>query len=379
MSRALINLYTAIMAVGASTYVAGLFIGQKLPPIIVFGSPLFRLSSSLQYAELVRKRTVWITTVAVIGMFLSFAIMGYLPMFAEDPLQAKYFHDQYRPGYLRAIWLFIPSLSAFLAYVPIFMLVISRRFKVRYLVILLAGFCSVALILHRGDLGGPVLLGIGFILVASKRKRAIPAFLVIGVLVSCVGAMMNYFLALYFDVGLVKIGGEENTIWNLMAGGVPDVHEGLTFLQSFMIHGQYTIFRTWLGGLVPLQYKWNPGIWALTVAFEMTHEEASNFVSGGLRVAIPIMGFACLDWPGAIIFSFTIGLMTGYIVTFAKRRVLGSPVEIRATIIAFAFALIASLDSPNWRSLPPLLTLMPLIYPVRFRFKRSSPPSPTPA
>jgi hypothetical protein len=234
--------------------------------------------------------------------------------------------------------------------------------------ILLAGVGAFVLLLHRGEVGGPLLLGLGMILAASRVRHSILWFAVAGMFVWSLGATANYLISLYFDVGMMKVTGlEEFTVWRLIEGGAPDVREGLLFFQQFLRHGSYTFGRTWLGGLIPLQSQWHPGLFALRTALELSPEEANNFPGGGLRLAIPIQGYACLGWPGVLIFSLTMGVLTGYIVRFARRRITGSaPTEIKALVVMVAWVLIGSLDAPNWHVLTPLIMLLPVIYPVRF-------------
>jgi hypothetical protein len=366
-----LDLYAAIMAVGACMYAIGLFAGARLPRFKIKARSLFALESAPRSATYVRQRTIWIIAAAVVGLYVSFAIMGYVPMLADDPKQAKYFHDQYRPGYLRAVWLYLPSFSAFIAYVPILMLLMWKRLTIRYLTIFLAGIMAVALTLHRGELGAPLILGIGLVLVASKFKYAIPVFVLFSIVVWCVGALANFFLALYFNISMERIGNEQMTLWTLIAGGAPDIQDNLALLSRFASSPAYTWGRNWLGGLMPNQSIWNPGIWSLSVAMQLSYEEAINFASGGLRVAVPITGFTFCDWPGAISFPFLIGLITGYVAKFAREHTREeTPPEVKAVVVLVAAASIGCLDAPTWHTLLPLIVLMPVIYPVAFVFRR---------
>jgi hypothetical protein len=353
------------MAVGACAYAFGLFAGASVPRFKVARRPFFNFQYLGHAADYVVRQTVWIVGASVIGLYLSFLIMGYVPMFADDPLQAKYFHEQYRAGYLRAVWIYLPSFSAFAAYVPMFMLVMWRRRAVRYLPVLLGGIAAFLLTLHRGELGGPLIIGVGLILVQSKFRGAIPLFLVVCLLAWSFGSIANYLLAMYFDIRVAKIGNEPITLWNLVANGAPDVMDNLNLLQRFADTRDYTWARNWLGGLIPNQSQWNPGIWSLAVALEMSREEAINFAGGGLRVAIPI---TFCDWPGVVVFSLLIGLLTGYVVRFAARITEGNvPEEVKALAVLVATAVISNLDAPTWHTLLPLLMLLALLHPVRLR------------
>jgi hypothetical protein len=146
----LINLYTSLMLVGACMYILGLLAGANLPRFAIADKPFFSLPRFLTCKEYVRQRTISIAAAAAFGLYISFLIMGYVPLFAAEPLQAKYFHDQYRPGYLRAVWLYLPCFSAFTVYAPILMLVMWQRPRIRYAFVFIVGLAALVLTLHRG-------------------------------------------------------------------------------------------------------------------------------------------------------------------------------------------------------------------------------------
>jgi len=217
-----------------------------------------------------------------------------------------------------------------------------------------------------------MLLGVAILFAASRLRHSIVEFLVVCLLVWSIGAVFNYVLMVYFDVGTMRAGNSEVTIWTLIAGGAPDINDSMHFLSRFMNHPQYSLGRNIIGGLMPNQYKWNPGLWSLSVAREMTREEVVNFAAGGLRLAIPVTGFASFDWLGVNIISFGIGFATGYIVAFARRHVAAAPVEVKSVVLIVAWCLIGNLDAPTWHLMTPLLMLAPLIYPMRFRLLSST-------
>lgn len=366
----ILNLYAALMGAGAICYLLGLLFGARLPRFCLIR--VFRLGCTPAAAAYVRHRTVSLVTLAVAGVYVSFAIMGYIPMFAAEPLQAKYFHDAYRPGYLRAIWLFLPSFCGFSAYVPLFMLIAWRsRRRFAYGLILLAGTAAVALTLHRGEFGGPLLLGIGLIVAGSRRRSALPLFLVSSIIFWCLGAAANFLTSVYLglNTGSVPVANETVNIWDVIAGGAQDIPENGIFLEKFTtsLNPPYTFGRTWIGGLIPNQSKWNPMLWPLSIEREMTYDEVRNAVSGGLRIFLPITGYSAFDWPGALSFSLLVGVLTGYVVRFARDRISDrAPPEINALVALLTFQLSLNCGAPTWHSLLPLLAFLLLTRPFGF-------------
>jgi hypothetical protein len=365
---ALLNLFTEIMAAGACFFLCGIVTGANLPRLRFASESWLSLSATAGAEEYVYYRCISLLTVAVAGLYVSFPLMGYVPALSADPLQAKYFHGVYRPGYLRAVWLYLPCFYVFVAYTPLVVLLISRRPRLKYLAIFAAGLVALALTLHRGDFGGPFLLGIGFVMAASRLRHPMRAFLLVCVLSWSLGAVANYGMAIFLGLHTEGVATliERPTLAGLIASGSPDLGENLEFLRAFLAHGEYTFGRNWVGGLIPLQSYWNPGLWALSVALDISHAEVVNAVSGGLRIAVPLTGFSCLDWPGVLLFSFIIGGLGGYIIGCAKRKVASdAPVAVKAVWVLVASILLDNVGAPTWHTLIPLITLAPLVHPVR--------------
>jgi hypothetical protein len=371
-----INAFVGVMALGAACYLAGLYAGHAFPRIRLFRRPLCTLGADSWHSRYVSRATVRTMLLSAVGLYLSFLLMGYVPAFSQDPLQAKYFHGEYRSGYLRAIAVYFPSYSAFISYLPLLVLVIWLRRRLTHVLILLGGAAAFALTLHRGEVGGPLLLGIGLALAASRIRRAPLVFALIGTAAWSVGAILNFVLAFYLNVRVVNIdslaleqGRREINVGELMAAGAPDVYENLLFFSRFRANPSYTLGRNWIGGLVPLQSEWHPNIWALSVAKELRHQEAANYPSGGIRVALPLTGYSAFDLPGVIFFSFLSGSFTGYVVRFARTSVEESrSPEIKAAAAMIAWTIVGVFGNLTWHSLVPLIVLAPIIHPVRLLF-----------
>jgi hypothetical protein len=368
----LLNLFTAIIVVGALFYVLGLIIGSEMPRVGFSQFRVFTLFSD----RYVRRRTAQIMLLAIAGLYLSLLLRGDIPAFASDPLQAKYNHGEYRAGYLRSIWLYYPAFSAFVAYAPIMLLTAYRTRRIRYVFLVVVGIAAMALYLQRGAVGVPILLGLATIAAARSRK-AVVLFLALSLFVWSFGSVANYLAAAYFDIRTATIK-QEVSVWDLISGGAPDVPENLLVLEKFTANPQYTWGRTWVGGLVPLEAQWNQGIWALSVAHESSHDEAIEMPGGGMRLELPILGYTAFGWLGAMAFPMIIGMLSGYVVQFAKRRIRSdTPPEVAAVVAMTAAMLVQFFTIPLWASLTPLIVIFPLIHPIRLSF--GLPKRPTPA
>ncbi len=359
----ILNLYTGIMLAGSVFYLLGLWFGFRLPRGRVL--QLFRAGENS--GPLIRRRTLQIVTLSVVGLYVSFAIMGYIPLFADDPLMAKYARGDYRAGYFRAIWLYLPCLQAFVGYLPLFMFIMWRSRRIQYLLVLLAGLLSMALTLQRGELGGPVLFGLVIITAASRRKSLLCAFVIFSTALYFIGALGNYFVFRVMGLPTLQV-----PIAEIVAAGSADVQESIVFLEEFESHGQYSLGRTIVGGLIPFRYKWSPGIWTVEIEHEMTEEEAGDYPSRGIHIAFPIMEYAAFDWPGVMVLSLLTGLLTGYIVGFAERRVPRSPPEVAAVVFVVCSALlgIVNTNALEWHTLILVLMLVPVFHPVNIILRR---------
>jgi hypothetical protein len=187
----------------------------------------------------------------------------------------------------------------------------------------------------------------------------------------CVGSAGNFLAASYLDLKIADlrwVAANELTGWDIIAGGAQDLAEEYIFLDRFTAAPDppYNFGFIWLGGLIPLQSRYSASIWSIEVEQEMTYEEASNAVSGGLRLHVPIEGYTFCDWPGVIVFSLLIGILTGYIVRAAARHVhSANPPEINAVFVLATVELVGNLPAASWHSLLPLLSYLPLLFPVR--------------
>jgi hypothetical protein len=327
-----------------------------------------------------RRRVALVCILAVSGLYVGFAIMGFVPALADNPLQAKYFQGEYHAGYLRAAIIFRPSFLAFLAYLPLLLVLAHREHKVRYYLLISAGLIAIAGCLNRGEAGLALTAGVG-ILVAARGGRAVfTAYLAALVLFVIVGTLANYLLNAYFALKTGNYGPEQQ-LSEVISLGAPDVAESLKFFESFEQQEQYTYGAHLLGGLVPLQSwtlnwiplaRYNPGFWAEGVMLGTDDQEIiRNSGGGGIRIAVPISGYAAFGWLGAVLVSAIAGFITGYLVRFGRDFAGRGSIEQSAIVMAMYIAFVPIMVSPCavvlQEFVPPLL-LAWLLYPFTFKF-----------
>jgi hypothetical protein len=185
-----VYLYTSIMAFGAAAYLLGLPLGFLCPRYSLTGRCLLTMPD-LDYRRLFRSRVIGVTFCGTVGLILAFVIMGYIPIFASDPMAAKYAHDEYRAGAVRAALLFNPSFLAFVSYLPLLIIICAETKRLRYSFLLLLGLAAAAACLRRGEIGTSLIAAAG-ILVAGKRSRmAFTCYLIAVISVLWVGTLAN--------------------------------------------------------------------------------------------------------------------------------------------------------------------------------------------
>jgi len=90
-----VNLYVTVMAVGAVSFIIGLFSGFSLKPLRIANFSFAYLNT-----EVYKKRIINITRVllftGISGLVLGYSMMGFVPAFAADPVLAKFFRDVYQ-------------------------------------------------------------------------------------------------------------------------------------------------------------------------------------------------------------------------------------------------------------------------------------------
>jgi hypothetical protein len=230
--------------------------------------------------------------------------------------------------------------------------------------------------LTRGELGIALIGGFGILVAAKKSRAALGFYLAMVVLFVTIGTLANCFLNVYFALKTGEFDPDEQ-VSEQIASGAPDVSEGLKFFDNFRERDRLTYGAQFVGGLVPLQLvtmnwiplaRYNPAIWAQGVLLGTDDEETiRNVGGGGLRIAVPISGYAAFGWFGVALMSAVAGFLTGYLVRFARNYAGQGSIEQSAIVIAVYLAFSQMAMTPTsitWYETLQPLALAWLIYPI---------------
>jgi len=378
-----VYLYTSILVLGAGSYLLGLPLGFLSPRFSLTRRRLVAMPVP-EYSQLFRNRVVKVALCATIGLLLSFVIMGYVPMFASIPMQAKYYHGEYQAGYLRARALLRPSFLGLVWYLPLLVVICGKTKRIRYSLLLFVGLAAAGATLDRGDVGIAVIAGAGILMAQKRSRAAFVAYLGAVVLVMWVGTLGNYLLNVYLSIRTGDFRAD-NPVAELVADGAPDVREGLKFFDNFEDqHEPFTYGAHFIAGLVPVQTvtmawiplaRYHPNLWALGILYGTDDQKfiRASASGGGLRMVAPISGYCGLGWLGVVVMSALSGFINGYLARFAKTYAGRGSLAQSAVVVTMYLALYRWVGDPCtlvWEGFIPVAALLWLIYPVRARVVR---------
>ncbi len=304
-------LYADINITGALALVGGLFVGRSLPLFDRASRRLLRLYDSAAVTARSVRRTQLLGLIGVAGMAAAYRIMGFVPMFAKDPLAAKQFKDQYFAPYHRADYLFRGSFSILIAVIPLLLVIWwLRRGRPQPLALAASAVGLITMSLARQSSAMGVLTFLGIL--GAKSKRGTWLFIFICAVIYPIGSAAYLLLGLL--TGRVAFGSVYNmsSLANIVSSGAPDIHDQLTFLSGFSRLNTFTYGKTMFGGLIPGNYMWNPSVWTLT--YNNVGAGISHLVSGGLRFTTALWGYCNFGWVGVLIIPFFSGVISGSLV-----------------------------------------------------------------
>lgn len=273
--------------------------------------------------ENVRRRVELAVVASLIGLLACFIVMGFVPALADNPFAAKFFKGSYAEPYARVAPLYrlVTTFLALLTPIVTVYAWVRRDFKwVMYLCLSLVGLL---LTLQRGPALTGILLFLGILIASSKRSMIPYFFALIGVYVA--GSGFYYALGILGVREYSSLVSGTTGLVESIAAGAPDVVDQLTFLQYWLSNPEYTYGRTFLGGLVPGNFEWNPAVWGLHITNPGVLISSIN--SGGYRLPAPLWGLVSFSWPGVIGVSFFSGLLIGVVTGVAKQRVRVGSIE----------------------------------------------------
>jgi hypothetical protein len=320
-----IKLYANINLVGVVFFVSGLIIGFKWRRLAVVNAVMrFSLPEEAIYSDSFERNVLYaskrIFIVCLIIMTLCFMYMGYLPMFAADPYSAKQFKGIYQPRYQHVALFYRTSKQFIQLLLPFFLIDFYDKRKLATLIMIIYGMLLVFVSLSRSETVTGFLLIASIIISMKKGRKSFTLYLIFIVVFFSIGSSFWVIASYYFpNSGFISFT-EGQTAADAIASGAPDILDQLGFLEAFVRnHVDYTYGLTFIGGLVPFNFKWNTSVWPLMVVNNTN--DISEITSGGLRLPISIWGYVCFGWIGVAAVPFLSAFFTGYMIKKIKNIV----------------------------------------------------------
>ncbi len=298
-SQQTIDTLTTLNIFGALAMAAGIVLGGhvRLPRIRL---PSFARRRAWSDPVLPIRRTFAVMVVGCVLMTFCFAWMGTLPIFAEQPFLAKFFKGPYKEKYdqVAVIYRFAQAILAAAMPMAIAFLVAVRDRKM----LLVVGWAVAifALSLNRGTVvAGAVLLIAAW---SSESRRRLVVFLTFSTMLYALGSSVYVLLGILVP--------NDFNLWVEIAHGAPDVNDHLAFLGKFDPFRDLTYGMTFIGGLVPSNFMYNPSVYTLAIVNDTF--DISDIASGGFRLPPSVSGYMAFGWFGALVVPFVSGVISGH-------------------------------------------------------------------
>jgi hypothetical protein len=359
-----VDLYAKILLAGAVFYIFGMLLGYKLKLCISLSKQSFVWIniSETTYCKKVSLMTVNITIFAIIGMIVSFGVMGVIPIFARDPIAAKFMRGSYQENYAKIAILY-RTCNYLLQFTIPLLLVLWYYYRKRIYMIsmVLSVFILLACFARSPAFSGFV-LGIGII--AAYTKRLFKYYILFLFFTYGFGSMF------YYLVGAATYGLKiDANIFEIMAAGAPDIPDQLNFLTHFIRQPEYTYGRTFWGGLIPSHYFWNPSVWSLHIV--SSGSDVNEIISGGLRLLLPVWGYVSFSWTGVVFLSLFVGFLSGKFIRKTQRLLIKTKnIVIKAIIILLyikVYAFFINFHLMSIYNLPVLFIMIFYLYNIKLK------------
>lgn len=297
------------------TYV--LFIGSLFTTLFIyvgfkvrFNIKKFFISKSLNKFQFVSLRSVnlqykvfLLTSIGIVLMLYAYVRMGFVPIFAENPMDAKFFAGQYYATYKPVAAFFRIGLNILIVVSPFLMIYVTYKNAKMKLVSFIFLICTLLLLLstmRRGPMASAVLYVIMIHFLYYKNGKFIGYYFLVYFFIFAFGSTFNWIVLYLF--GIIK----ELSILDIFRG-VPDIHDLFWFWNSFQNgHHEFALGRLIYGGIVPYHYEWNPGNYTKVIVGGTGYG-----ASGGFRLPDAVWGYVNFGWIGVIIWSSFAGFVSG--------------------------------------------------------------------
>lgn len=358
--QSIVDLYIRILVIGMFFFLIGLIAGFITIPNVKANFS-FDVLPAATYEKRAFQITKYLMIGGVIGMIVSYMVMGFIPIFAADPISAKLFRGQYQAPYIRVAALYRSAFFVLATLIPIACVIWYKTKSKAYLLLILSALSLMTMSLARsGAFMGVVL---AFAIVMSLKSRL--HFFMLMVLLIGVFVLSSFF---YYIVGVRTYTNEKN-VWEIITAGTPDITDHLDFLERFEEHPRWTYGRTVYGGLIPGHYEWNPAVYTLIMV--NPGQDINDIGSGGLRLPLPVWGYVSFEWVGVILFSLLTGLLSGFFIRMSRDMFKRHQSIIIRAVILIGFGsiggLFANCTQLSYYNFPP--AILSLFYLYRFRIK----------
>ena len=373
---AVTHTYATILAIGASSYVTGLFLSfnSKFSLIKSRYTAFTRTNSGLtrKTAQLTKIIFVFILAIAI----FSFIDLGFVPALAKDPFAAKFFRGNYQASVIADLAYRLSQTAGFI----ILPLAIALWLDTKNFVYVLIAFSITVmytLMLTRAPIGYAALLVFGLY---CAKNNILKYYVTLNIIVVGFGSALYPIIAYLFGAHGYAIARSHETLWAAVASGAPDVSDQLGLLARFARTGAYTHGLTFIGGLVPGNFKWNPSVWSVLVG---TSGSLHQINSGGLRIPGPLMAYTAFGYPAILPVMLLSGLINGTFLRQAKAILVTNDTLYTRKSLALAIYIYFGLFISDFYNLTYLgllsaLFVLPFMYKIRLSASRcAAPPLPS--
>ncbi|WP_169560519.1 hypothetical protein [Nevskia ramosa] len=312
----IVSQYVMIQFLGGILYATGLLIGGNYKAVRLKKTVSYLRNNRKFLNEVLPQRIIILGLAGLLGIWVSFAIMGFIPMFADEPFSAKFFKGQYQESYQRIAWLYRFSFQIILL---IFTMVAALWWDKKKHIALVISVCTV-LTLTAALTRGSAFIGLVSVigLVWASKNKFFFLYPIGCVFVTIIGSLSYLIVALLIDNSAFSAIYGTESITESISNGAPDISDQLMLLTSFEVDPKFTFGRTILGGLVPFNFQWNPSVWTLSVSNDT--DDISEIASGGFRLSTPLWGYFNFGWTGVCLGSSLIGFFVGAFLNSIKKE-----------------------------------------------------------
>ena len=294
-----------VLVVGAAAHAIAFYLSFRVETPLK--DAMMRLMERVKAVghEAPSRLVTFVTVLAIVSSALqlyAYAKMGFAPLFAADPLSAKFYSGQYQEGYAPVAPFLRLGFQIYVSVAPLFMVCLPKGIvkRIAYFFLVATAAGTILLSLKRGPLALPF---VDFALTLSvfyKKGRYSAIFMIAYIGIFAFGAAANGIL--FYVIGLRPSLDPE-----VIFSGVPDISDLLMFWSGFQSrHYDLSLGRTVLGALIPYRYEWNP-----SVVTKLAIGATADIATGGLRLPDAVWGYVAFGYVGAVVWPAFAGAVSG--------------------------------------------------------------------